>query len=50
MLLLQLVLVVWLGPSVVVAHPGGPSGFQAAYSIIDETIFEFNEYFILKSI
>jgi hypothetical protein len=26
-LLLQLLLVVWLGPSAVVAHPGGPPGF-----------------------
>jgi hypothetical protein len=29
MLCLQLVLVVWLGPSAVLVHPGGPPALQA---------------------
>jgi hypothetical protein len=43
MLLLQLVLVVWLGPSAVLVHPGGPPGFQAVYLMIREISFDFNE-------
>jgi hypothetical protein len=44
MLLLQLLLVVWLGPSAVFAHPGGPPGSPGLTSMIRETSFDLNEH------
>jgi len=40
MLLLQWVLVVWLGPSTVVVHLGGPPIFRAVYLMIGEPEFD----------
>jgi hypothetical protein len=44
-LLLQLELVVWLGPSAVVTHPGGPPDFPGFVIMIREILFYFNRQF-----
>jgi hypothetical protein len=44
MLCLQMLLVVWLGPSAVLEHPGGPPGFPGLTVIMDEIQFDGNEY------